>query len=501
MVRFLLAAALTSIIAISSVTDAFNPLLVKENTILKNLQKFESRHPTEDTVKVNDEWFEKQILDHDVNANCGAEPKYWKQRFHVNSQFYKGPGSPVFLYIHGENVAEAGYITSKYMYIVHEAEKYGAMLVALEHRFYGLSQPTPDMSTENLKYHTSDQALADLANFQDYFIANRNISTSSPWVAFGGSYPGMLAAWTKYRFPDRFAGSIASSAPIDIKADFYGYMDVVARGLHTIGGDECTNTLQEGLKQFHALVASEKPEDLATLNKLFNPCTPFKTDLDRMDIEANIMGAYQGFAQNNDWDKYVEKNACADLTAKDGLTPLEKVAKINARTFTAESNCTNSNYQNDWVTSVQDTTTDTVNINRQWTFQTCNEFGFGQTAAKSTGPFSELKYVTVERVYYQMCKDVFGITDTDARIAAKRANYHGLDINVANVAFPSGTIDPWSNLAPDNTTKLANPTSKVVFIEGTSHCGDMNSPDPADSPSLQWAHQQIDAAIASFIKK
>jgi hypothetical protein len=37
------------------------------------------------------------------------------------------------------------------------AEKHSALMVSLEHRYYGESQPVPDMSVENLKYLTSEQ--------------------------------------------------------------------------------------------------------------------------------------------------------------------------------------------------------------------------------------------------------------------------------------------------------------------------------------------------------
>ncbi|OQR89194.1 serine protease family S28 [Thraustotheca clavata] len=478
------------------------PFFLKQTNILDQIEDAQRKNQLESdnvAITIPEQYFEKQLLDHS-HDNCG-EPTYWKQRYFSYDGSYGGPGSPVFLYINGENIARNTTVVSKGLFFTQLAKKYNAYVISLEHRFYGKSQPTSDMSTNNLKYLTADQALADIANFQDYFTQSRNLSSTTPWVAFSGSYPGMLAAWLKYLYPTRFAGSIASSAPINIKADFYEYMNIVHRGLHYFGGDECTNTLQEGLKQFHALVASDKPEDIATLNKLFNPCSPMKTDLDRMDIEANVMGAYQGFAQENDSADYGLKNVCADLIARDGLSPLEKVAKINALQFSPGSNCTGSDYQNDWVNSVSDITTDIVGINRQWTFQTCNEFGFGQTAAKSTGVFSELKYVTVDRVYYQMCKDVFGITDTDARIAEKKAKYHGLDINVENVVFPSGTIDPWSALAVDNSTHLANPKSKAVYIEGTSHCRDMYAAAATDSGPVVWAHQQIDAAVGGFLGK
>ena len=50
------------------------------------------------------------------------------------------------------------------------------------------------MSTENLRYLHSEQALGDLVAFYEYFSVAMNASTS-PWVSFGGSYPGTLAAW------------------------------------------------------------------------------------------------------------------------------------------------------------------------------------------------------------------------------------------------------------------------------------------------------------------
>ena len=40
-----------------------------------------------------------------------------------------------------------------------------AAVVTLEHRFFGQSQPFPTLATENLKYHSALQALADLAQF------------------------------------------------------------------------------------------------------------------------------------------------------------------------------------------------------------------------------------------------------------------------------------------------------------------------------------------------
>jgi len=47
-----------------------------------------------------------------------------------------------------------------------------------------------DLSTENLKYLSSEQALADLAYFRVY-MADKLQLTNNKWIAFGGSYPGV----------------------------------------------------------------------------------------------------------------------------------------------------------------------------------------------------------------------------------------------------------------------------------------------------------------------
>ena len=51
-------------------------------------------------------------------------------------------------------------------------------MVLLEHRYYGKSSPFESLSTENLRYLSSKQALFDLAIFRQYYQARRtNIIT------------------------------------------------------------------------------------------------------------------------------------------------------------------------------------------------------------------------------------------------------------------------------------------------------------------------------------
>ena len=65
----------------------------------------------------------------------------------------------------------------------------------LEHRFYGASQPTGDVSVASLRYLSSSQALADAARFVSHVTREYGLPPTTKWVSFGGSYPGMMAGW------------------------------------------------------------------------------------------------------------------------------------------------------------------------------------------------------------------------------------------------------------------------------------------------------------------
>ena len=57
-----------------------------------------------------------------------------------------------------------------------------------------------DTSVANLKYLSSEQALADLATFREAMVKQFSLSKNK-WISFGGSYPGALSAWFRYKYP------------------------------------------------------------------------------------------------------------------------------------------------------------------------------------------------------------------------------------------------------------------------------------------------------------
>ena len=83
--------------------------------------------------------------------------------------------------------------------------------VVLEHRYYGTSFPTPDLSTENLRFLTTDQALADEAYFAKnvVFEGLEHLNLTAPnvaYIGYGGSYAGAFNAFLRKLYPDVFWG-------------------------------------------------------------------------------------------------------------------------------------------------------------------------------------------------------------------------------------------------------------------------------------------------------
>ena len=72
--------------------------------------------------------------------------------------------------------------------------------IIIEHRFFGQSNPYPDLSVKSLQVHTIEQAVEDFA----YFAKNVKLPQpdgdqvapgKAPWIVVGGSYSGALVSY------------------------------------------------------------------------------------------------------------------------------------------------------------------------------------------------------------------------------------------------------------------------------------------------------------------
>ena len=167
----------------------------------------------------NTTYYFDQLIDHNDPSKGTFKVRYW-----TTWEFYK-PGGPIIMMTPGEGNAEGasplhpvpestedlrynpaflgytGYLTNRTMCGQIAQQENGATIV-IEHRFYGLSNPYPDLSVKSFAVHTLDQAIEDF----DYFAKNVKLPfpggdqvgpATTPWIVVGGSYSGALASWLK----------------------------------------------------------------------------------------------------------------------------------------------------------------------------------------------------------------------------------------------------------------------------------------------------------------
>ena len=125
------------------------------------------------------------------------------------------------------------------------AQRLQGLILTLEHRFYGESMPfgKDSLTVDNMRLLNSEQALKDLAYFTEQMNINHMYKIDrNPWISVGGSYPGALSAWYRYKYPHMTIGSIASSAVINAIADFKDFDEQMFLSANK-SGDYCWQAL------------------------------------------------------------------------------------------------------------------------------------------------------------------------------------------------------------------------------------------------------------------
>lgn len=88
------------------------------------------------------------------------------------------------------------------------AEKYGALVVYGEHRYFGHSFPSQFSKEDAFKegnnaYLTVENTMMDYVELIKQVRKDYNADDKAV-IVFGGSYGGMLAAWLRMKFPSTF---------------------------------------------------------------------------------------------------------------------------------------------------------------------------------------------------------------------------------------------------------------------------------------------------------
>ena len=191
--------------------------------------------------------------------------------------------------IEGEAPANPFWLVEEGAEWISIAKEVGAIAFLLEHRFFGASQPTTDLSFASLKYLNSQQAIADVNDFITG-MNNKFNFTNPRWITWGGSYSAMLSAWARQIYPDNVYAAVASSAPLQAVVDMTGYMETVYYALKNYNPD-CASSLYNGMLQMNQLVKADSGR--SQLSSLFKTCTPLSSNPDNIAyFYLNVLGTY-----------------------------------------------------------------------------------------------------------------------------------------------------------------------------------------------------------------
>ncbi|KAL3717956.1 hypothetical protein ACJRO7_003140 [Eucalyptus globulus] len=404
-------------------------------------------------------FFYNQTLDH-FNYRPESYTTF-KQRYVINSKYWGGANAsaPIFVFFGDEApfdtaMTEVGFMTEN-------AAEFKALLVYIEHRFYGESIPygwTLDKALKDANtrgYFTSVQALADYAEILVYLKQLLN-AKHSPMIVIGGSYGGMLAAWFRLKYPHVALGALASSAPIlaspDITPRDTIYSAVAKVFLET--SFSCHQTIRKSWEEIDR-VASE-PHGLAKLSRTFKTCRPLESS---SQLKEYLKLVYAEAAQYNDPLSRPVEVIC---NAINGASPRNDIlGKIFAGLASSDRNSTC--YVNPPPTPLPQTYLG-------WQWQTCSEILFVGSITNNTmfqpAPSGLDKFVN-------SCKREFGIAPRQHWVST---HYGGQDIKLvlhrfaSNIIFSNGLQDPLSYGGI-----LKNISNSVVAIHTAkgSHCLDI----------------------------
>ncbi|KAJ6641062.1 putative serine protease K12H4.7, partial [Pseudolycoriella hygida] len=321
----------------------------------------------------------------------------WLQRYYINDEFYT-PGSPIFLFLAGEWTITPYRMNYSLMHDM--AEDLNANILYLEHRFYGESRPTPNVTDENLRLLSPEQALADTAHFINHIQATIPGASSSPFILVGGHYSASLAVWFRQAYPHLALGVWASSAPLVSIVDFDQFKVAVGAAFRNVGGDSCYDAIELGFSRMEAAVEAGEWE---RLTEAFYLCDPLELeDVSHFfAVMAEIYATMPQFA-----NEYSMEVSCAYIEY--GESSLETMAHVLYALIDPEAGeCINIDYES-IIENERRTEWDAPAVvagYRQWSYQRCSQMGWFHSSGAPDHPFGNSFPI---EVFHDGCAAVFG---------------------------------------------------------------------------------------------
>ena len=425
-------------------------------------------------------WFDQRLDHYD-----SFEKRNFKQRYYVNSDFALNQkdekSKSLLFYIGGEVPLTNGSLFKLVPTILANQTK--SILIGLEHRFFGESVPTEDLSIENLKYLTIEQSLADLATFIQQMKYRYCITPNDcPVGVIGGSYPGALSAWFRLRFPHLADASWASSAPVYIHNNFSEYDSHCAETIQNIS-DSCFKSTKETFDYMEQLIVNT-PEKRNQTMELFGITNYTIDDISFLYMISDVLASGVQFR-----DSYTHlEDMCSKMSTK---TQKSERLKILANTI---SLILKTQKQSIWDSYLLQPTDPSINATtkylRVWSWITCNEVGWFQTSSSLRSKYIDLNY------FEGVCKQLFNISLPDENMMNRRLG--GKNPLGTSTVFVNGERDPWIKMSITKSDVVLDRYSYVV--KDGQHCDDLRWPESSDVEELAGVREQVIQNMTYWLK-
>ncbi|EAR93700.2 serine carboxypeptidase S28 family protein (macronuclear) [Tetrahymena thermophila SB210] len=420
-------------------------------------------------------WFDYQLTDHFNITNN----RTWSQRYWVLDQYYNPQNGSVLLYICGEYTCPG--IPEERQFPILLAQKFSSLVLVLEHRFYGNSMPFGDQSMKqhNLYLLNVDQALADLAYFITYVKDHHlhGVQNHIPWLTIGGSYPGAMSAWFRYKYPHLTVGALASSAVVNAILDYY-QMDqqVILSALRS--GEKCAQSIHD--LNIYVQNLLQNPTSAYEIKKQFNA-----EHLNNGEFLYFYTDIFTGMVQ------YGSRTVLCNQTLNYPTIEQQYQSILN---YTKENNVTVNYYGSYYLRN--DTYDPENDGSRQWTWQYCTEFGFFQTCSNpQTG--SRSTEVNLD-MFTNFCKQSF-TQDIFPNPSRVNIQYGGVNLKATNLILTNGIEDPWRWAGLQQSS--GDIVSYLIDCDDCAHCVDLYTPKETDALVLKQTREKIVEHFSQWIKE
>jgi hypothetical protein len=148
-------------------------------------------------------------------------------------------------------------------------EAFNGLGVILENRYYGESYPFNTSTTDDLRFLTTEQTIADNAYFAQHAkfanITGDLTSSKTPWIMYGGSLAGAQTAFTIKTYNSLFAGGIGSSATVQALLAYPQWYDPIIK----YGPSDCVSRIIGIIDKIDFLISTNNGPAIQQLKDIF----------------------------------------------------------------------------------------------------------------------------------------------------------------------------------------------------------------------------------------